>query len=153
MAHISRIGFLLALSGLLGGCTFATMAQFAKPKPVTAPQAKSFPEAEQMLPRAAHKWAPSGRLMRAYLLDDHWQVNPGDSGRHASLAMYFERKGGALVKGDNGNQEQVCFEYGCALSQAPAPGGGLQAPVVECNDWAKKVTCASVEQLPAGVSI
>jgi hypothetical protein len=144
-----RIGSLLVLL-VAGGCTFGTIAELRKPQTAEAPVAKSFPEAERLLPGAAQA-SSLGRVERAYFVDSQWSVD--DASRAVGVVMFSSRKGGALVKDEHGSPEHVCFRHACALAQ-PIVAGGFGAPSLECTDGMMlKVTCDSVEALPPGVAL
>ncbi|HWB78979.1 MAG TPA: hypothetical protein VG755_28650 [Nannocystaceae bacterium] len=146
----TRIGSLLVLV-VAGGCSFGTIAQLRKPQPAAAPAAKSFPEAERMLPAAARSNADLGTIERAYVMDSRWT---GDAAERAvGVLVFTSRKGGALVKDEHGSPDHVCFRHACALAQDRV-GGGYGPAYVQCIEQAiQKVTCDSVEALPPGVAL
>ena len=138
-------------AGLLStACTLAMMKQMSGPSEAKEPDHVDWPEAEALARPAAHDFANryQGELMVYYLPRYGWNESFNESEGHhersAGIWIYVRRKGGALVKGAEG-EEGVCFQFNCSVVQQLLSGGWGQA-FMACNEHdQEKVTCKSVE--------
>jgi hypothetical protein len=126
----------------LAGCTLSQMEQMSTPKEATEPKHVSWPEGERLARPAANEFAhtKSGTMMATYVTT-RWNAKGHE--RTAGVYLFMKRKGGAMVKGAEG-EGGVCFQYDCSLVQKRS-GGGWGTAFMDCDEHTlKKVTCSSV---------
>ncbi len=127
----------------------AVLAQLSGPKKATKPEHVDWPEVQPLAEQAGRAYARNGagHMLAIYLTEVGWERNvneeTGAVERSTPAWLFLERRGGALVKGEQG-ESQVCFQHACALVQASL-GGEWSAPGLDCDEQRQvKVTCDSV---------
>jgi hypothetical protein len=139
----------VAIIWLFAGCTFAVMEQLSKPTAASEPTRVEWPEVQPLADEASAAFArrSEGEALANYLTKRGWteQRNDGKRERSTGLMLYLQRRGGAAVKGADGEQG-VCFQFSCSLVQE-ASGGAWGSPFLDCSEHdQKKVTCESVKR-------
>jgi hypothetical protein len=140
------------LAATLPACTLAMMAQMSDPVPAKEPKHVEWREVEPLAEQAATAYANrmEATVLATYLTEKAWHEQTNEHGnreRSTGMWLYIHRKGGAAVKGAEG-ETGVCFQYDCSLVQERV--GGWQSPFLDCSDHNMvKVTCKSVRAFTA----
>jgi hypothetical protein len=136
------------------------MEQLSGPKTAAKPNHVEWPEVQPLADDASVAYARTmqATVVASFLTARGWkeQVNEetGHYERSTGLMLYVNRRGGALVKGADG-EDGVCFQFSCSLVQQKSDGS-WQAPFLDCEDYSQqKVTCKSVAKFsrPASVAV